>query len=147
MDWTFRYIYVCVCVHCKCVLICCCLFICLSQFCWINVNTILNVKKGSSWSWSYGSWIYNYMCNQCISPLTLWVRILLMARFTRYNIMSEWLFNVNSAIFQLYHVLDQHAELGFYSANSLKQQSADRNAAPHGYIILIPSQPVFVLSP
>jgi hypothetical protein len=20
---------------------------------------------GSSWSWSYGSWIYNYMCNQC----------------------------------------------------------------------------------
>jgi hypothetical protein len=27
------------------------------------------------WSWSYGSWIYNYLCNQCLSPLTLWVRI------------------------------------------------------------------------
>jgi hypothetical protein len=27
------------------------------------------------WSCSYGSWIYNYLCNQCISPLTLWVRI------------------------------------------------------------------------
>jgi hypothetical protein len=26
-------------------------------------------------------------CNQCLSPLTLWVRILLMARFTRYKIM------------------------------------------------------------
>jgi len=26
-------------------------------------------------SWSYGSWIYNYLCNQCISPLTLWVLI------------------------------------------------------------------------
>ena len=26
-------------------------------------------------SWSYGSWIYNYQCNQCLSPLTLWVRI------------------------------------------------------------------------
>ena len=26
-------------------------------------------------SWSYDSWIYNYMCNQCLSPLTLWVRI------------------------------------------------------------------------
>jgi len=25
--------------------------------------------KGPSWSWSYGSWIYNYLCNQCISPL------------------------------------------------------------------------------
>ena len=28
-----------------------------------------------SWSWSYGSWIYNYLCNQCLSPLTLWVWI------------------------------------------------------------------------
>jgi len=28
-----------------------------------------------SWTWSYGSWIYNYLCNQCLSPLTLWVRI------------------------------------------------------------------------
>ena len=28
--------------------------------------------------WSYGSWIYNYLCNQCLSPLKLWVR---------YNIM------------------------------------------------------------
>jgi hypothetical protein len=28
-------------------------------------------------SWSYGSWIYNYPCNQCLSPLTLWVCILL----------------------------------------------------------------------
>ena len=25
-------------------------------------------------SWPYGSWIYNYLCNQCISPLMLWVR-------------------------------------------------------------------------
>jgi hypothetical protein len=41
----------------------------------------------SSWSWSYGSWIYNYLCNQCLSPLTLWVRVPLMARYTRYNIM------------------------------------------------------------
>ena len=25
-------------------------------------------------SWSYGSWIYNYLWNQWLSPLTLWVR-------------------------------------------------------------------------
>jgi len=25
-------------------------------------------------SWSYGSWIYNYLCNQCLSPLKLCVR-------------------------------------------------------------------------
>ena len=29
-----------------------------------------------SWSLSYGSWISNYLCNQCLSPLTLCVRIL-----------------------------------------------------------------------
>ena len=27
------------------------------------------------WSWSHGSWIYNYLCNQGLSPLALWVRI------------------------------------------------------------------------
>jgi len=34
-------------------------------------------------SWSYSSWIYNYLCNQCLWPLTLRVRILLMVRCTR----------------------------------------------------------------
>jgi len=38
-----------------------------------------------SWSSSYGSWIYNYLCNQCLSLLKLWVRTPLMARCT-YNI-------------------------------------------------------------
>ena len=44
-------------------------------------------------------------------------------------------------------VLDQHAELDFYSASSLKQQSAVRHVAPRGHINLIPSQPVFALFP
>ena len=44
-------------------------------------------------------------------------------------------------------VLDQHAELDFYSANSLKQQSACRHVAPLRHIILISSQPVCALSP
>jgi hypothetical protein len=44
-------------------------------------------------------------------------------------------------------VLDQHDELDFYSAISLKQQSAGRHVAPLGHIILIPSQPVVALSP
>ena len=25
--------------------------------------------------WSYGNWIYNYLCSQCLPPLMLWVRI------------------------------------------------------------------------
>ena len=73
------------------------------------------------------------------------------------------LFNANSAIFQLYHggnklifnekmmgsafILNQHDKLFFYSASALKQQSADRHVASLGYIILIPSQPIFALSP
>jgi hypothetical protein len=44
-------------------------------------------------------------------------------------------------------VLDQHAELNFYSVSLLKQQSAGRQVAPLGHIILIPSQRVFALSP
>ena len=32
-------------------------------------------QKGTSWSWSYGSWSYNYQCNQWLSQLILWVRI------------------------------------------------------------------------
>ena len=34
----------------------------------------------------HGSWIYNYECNQYLSPLTLWVRHPLMAKRSRYNI-------------------------------------------------------------
>jgi len=47
---------------------------------------VIDILTGTR-SWSYGSRIYDYMCNQCLSPLKLWVRILLMARCTGYNIM------------------------------------------------------------
>jgi len=36
----------------------------------------------ASWSWSYGSWIYNYICIQYLSLLMLWVRISIRARCT-----------------------------------------------------------------
>jgi hypothetical protein len=42
-------------------------------------------------------------------------------------------------------VLDRHAYLDFYSASSLKQQSADRHVAPLGHIILIPRQQIPIL--
>jgi hypothetical protein len=44
-------------------------------------------------------------------------------------------------------VLDQHPQLDFYNASSLKQQFAGRYVATLGHIILIPNQPVFALSP
>ena len=43
--------------------------------------------------------------------------------------------------------LDQHAELEFHSANSLKQQSAGRHVLTLGHILLIKSQTVCPLAP
>ena len=42
------------------------------------VNTYF--YKGPSCPSSYGNWIYNYLCNQCLSPLMLWFRISIRAR-------------------------------------------------------------------
>ena len=48
--------------------------------------------KGLSWPWSYGCWIYNYLCNQCLSPPMLWVWISIMARCTTLcRTVCQWL--------------------------------------------------------
>ena len=39
-------------------------------------------------SWSSGSWIYNYLCNQCLSPLKLWIWTLYMARCNHYCVIK-----------------------------------------------------------
>jgi hypothetical protein len=41
----------------------------------------------SKMEWNIKSWIYNYLCNQCLSPLTLWVRTPLRWGVTQYNMM------------------------------------------------------------
>ena len=73
----------------------------------------------------------------------------------------EWLL-LNSAILQLYHgertswfsmrwwwglLCTRVFCWIFIVLGSLKQQSVDKHVAPLGHIILIPSQPVFALSP
>jgi hypothetical protein len=45
---------------------------------WLHVY----VLQGPSWPWSYGSWIYNNLCNHCLPSVTLWVRISIRARCT-----------------------------------------------------------------
>jgi len=57
-----------------------------------GMHTILRASMvyktlGPSWSWSYGSWVYNYLCNQFLSPLKLWVWTPFMVRCTRCNVM------------------------------------------------------------
>jgi len=54
----------------------------------LNCFVIFSTFRGRRGSWSYGSWIYNYLYNLCLSPLKLWVRTPFIARCTRYNIMS-----------------------------------------------------------
>ena len=46
---------------------------------------------------------------------------------------------------EIYFVLDQHAELNFYSVSSLKQQFAGRHVAPLGHIILVSSHQSLLL--
>ena len=50
------------------------------------------IYMGPLWSWSYGSWIYNYLCNQCLSPLMLRVQISIRARCTTLcDKVCQWL--------------------------------------------------------
>jgi hypothetical protein len=45
-------------------------------------NICGHLWQDSSWPWSHGSWIYNYLCNQCLPPLMFCVRISIMAKCT-----------------------------------------------------------------
>ena len=65
-------------------------FMCRSGFVLFRFAILLSVfpftasdyLMGLSRSWSYSSWIYNYLSIQCPSPLMLWVRISIRARCT-----------------------------------------------------------------
>jgi hypothetical protein len=52
--------------------------VCFLFNCWKIISLY---DKGTSWPWSYGSWIYNYLCNQCLS-----MRILIRASVQHYVI-------------------------------------------------------------
>ena len=67
------------------------------KFIYINI-TYFNViyssdtRRGPLWLWSYGSWIDNYLCNQCLSPLMLRVRISIRAMCTTLcDNVCQWL--------------------------------------------------------
>jgi hypothetical protein len=50
------------------------------------------ILRRLSWTWSYASWIYNYLCNQCLSSLMLWVRISIRVRCTTLcDKVCQWL--------------------------------------------------------
>ena len=45
-------------------------------------------SRGPLWPWSYGSWTYNYLCNQWPSPLMLWVRISIRVRDVQHYVIK-----------------------------------------------------------
>ena len=58
--------------------------------CWIVWSFwLISCVLKLSWSWSYGSCTYNYLCNRRSSPPKLWVQIPLMARCTRWNLCDK----------------------------------------------------------
>jgi hypothetical protein len=58
-----------------------------------NFNVSQSCCQGPSLPWSYFSWIYNYyLCNHCLSPLMLWVRISIVDRCTTLcDQVCQWL--------------------------------------------------------
>jgi len=50
-----------------------------------------SVLKLVGLSFSYGRWIYNYLCNQCLSPLPLWGWILLRQGVLDTALACQWL--------------------------------------------------------
>jgi hypothetical protein len=65
----------------------------------------------------------------------LWY-LIIQRQFSNFAARS-WREQVNFQLndYEIRFVLDQHAELDFHSASSLKQQSAGRHIAPLGHII------------
>ena len=73
-----------------------------------------------------------------ILHMTIWMRRVEKVPLRNFSAISWW----EQVNFQW-----DDDEVGFYRAISLQQQSSDRHVAPPRHIILIPSQPVFALSP
>ena len=46
---------------------------------------IIIIIWGTLWFWLYGSWISNYLYNQCLSPLSLWFQIP-----PRWGVLNSW---------------------------------------------------------
>ena len=64
----------------------------------IDENNFSTQRYSSKDAWGrcgldlYGSWIYNYLCNQCLSPLMFWVRISIRTRYTTLcDKVCQWL--------------------------------------------------------
>jgi hypothetical protein len=65
---------------------------------WTSERTVW--KKEKTW---YGSWIYNYPCNPCLSPLTLWFDTTLCDKVCQWLATGQWFSPVYSTNKTDYH--------------------------------------------
>jgi hypothetical protein len=77
------------------------------------------------------SQIYNYLCNQCPSLLTLWVSVPLMGRYTRYNIMWKCLSATSDRFFVFSGFLHQ---LNWLNNISVTVESGNKHHNPNPQI-------------
>ena len=90
--------------------------------------------------WQTSEWVSEWVSDYFLTPIQQFFQLQCIWR------REQVIFNEMMMI-EVRFVLDQHTKLDFYSASSLKKQSACRHVVPLGHIILIPSKPVFALSP
>jgi hypothetical protein len=122
-----------------------CIWTCLysytyTELAWVSECVSVWVSEWVS-EW-VGEWV-----SEWVSEWVRWVSEWVRCQFSNMSATGiSWREQVN---FQwdddeVRFVLDQHAEFDFYSASSLKQQSAGKHVAPPGHIILIPSEPILI---
>ena len=118
--------------------------------CCYSIYWYIIQRPGSSCVWSYGSWIYNNIYNQYLSPLKLWVRISLR-RDVPYTtlcdkvwkwLMAGWWFSPGTTISSINKTERHHI------SEILLKVALDTNTLTPNLILLAYTfQPLFFLWP
>jgi len=94
----------------------------------VNTSTLMNIKiplisqfTQLLWLWWYGSWIYNYLCNKCLSPLKLCIWTTFMARCTRYMYSCTVVHVFQTQLWQSKHVIKHNMFHGSNLSNIGKE--------------------------
>ena len=101
----------------------------------------ISFQLNPSWSWSYYSWNCHYPCNQCLSPLKLWVRTSSIARCNRYDIMSQTFVSILrqvSGFLQVLRFLPTVKLTPWFSWNIVESGVKHHSPNPTNCLIIIP---------
>ena len=98
--------------------------------------------RGPSWPWSYGGWTCNCLCDRCLSPLMLRVRILIRTRCTTLCdkvcqwLATGWWFSPDTSVSSINKADHNMAEMLLKVAlNTIKQTLQWRGHHGHDYMV------------